>query len=176
MESMRVDCAPVRMETWQTLERYMDGSAGSVGRIMATLLGVDEPRRADFGRLGRAFQLTNFIRDVREDRTLDRIYLPREDRERFGVSEADLDSPTASVEMRSLMAFQVERARAEFAACADAIASAPASVRPGIRIAVRVYARVLDRVETIGFDVLGSRTSPRPWHVAAATVGALATR
>ena len=54
----------------------MDGSAGAVGRIMAPLLGVPPSRRDAFGALGEAFQLTNFIRDVREDWALDRVYLP----------------------------------------------------------------------------------------------------
>ena len=73
MGSMRVDCAPVRMQTWDELVTYMEGSAGSVGRIMAPLLGVPERHHAGFGRLGLAFQHANFIRDVREDRRLDRI-------------------------------------------------------------------------------------------------------
>src|SRR3712207_3373833 len=64
MGSMRIDCTPVRIGDYEELEAYMDGSAGTVGRIMATLLGVPERHRADFGRLGQAFQLTNFIRDV----------------------------------------------------------------------------------------------------------------
>ena len=82
MRSMRVDCGPVRIRTWEELEAYMDGSAGSVGRIMAPLLGVPERFHADFGQLGQAFQLANFIRDVREDWELDRIYLPADERER----------------------------------------------------------------------------------------------
>src|ERR671917_1680938 len=98
MGSMRVDCGPVRMETWDELVTYMEGSAGSVGRIMAPLLGVPERHHAGFGRLGLAFQHANFIRDVREDRLLDRIYLPGEDRARFGVSEADFARPAATPE------------------------------------------------------------------------------
>src|SRR4051812_47340769 len=96
MHSMRVDCGPVRIGSWEELEAYMHGSAGSVGRIMAPLLGVPERHHADFGRLGLAFQLTNFIRDVREDHALDRIYLPRADREHFGVAEEDLGRPRAT--------------------------------------------------------------------------------
>ena len=76
MRSMRVDCGPVRIASREELDRYMDGSAGTVGRIMAPLLGA--PGRSDgFARLGVAFQLTNFIRDVREDwRARPPIYLP----------------------------------------------------------------------------------------------------
>ena len=74
MRSMRVDCGPVRIATREELDRYMDGSAGAVGRVMAPLLGSPDPQ--DVARLGVAFQLTNFIRDVREDWELDRVYLP----------------------------------------------------------------------------------------------------
>ena len=115
MGSMRVDCAPVRMETWDELVTYMEGSAGSVGRIMAPLLGVPEAHHAGFGRLGLAFQHANFIRDVREDRRLDRIYLPGEDRRRFGVADADFARPTATAELRALVAHEVRRARDLFA-------------------------------------------------------------
>src|SRR5215212_10059613 len=101
MRSMRIDCAPVRIETWPELEAYMDGSAGSVGRIMAPLLGVPAQHHAGFGRLGRAFQLANFIRDVREDTALDRVYLPAEDRARFGVREDDLRRERATPELRA---------------------------------------------------------------------------
>jgi phytoene synthase len=173
MRSMRIDCAPVRIETWPELEAYMDGSAGSVGRIMAPLLGVPARHHAGFGRLGQAFQLTNFIRDVREDQRLDRVYLPAEDRARFGVGDEDLDGEHASAALRALLAAEVRRARALFAEAEPAMASAPGSVRTGIRFAVAVYLRVLDRVERIEFDVLGRPTGVRVWQLPGAALGAL---
>jgi len=173
MRSMRIDCAPVRIETWPELEAYMDGSAGSVGRIMAPLLGVPARHHAGFGRLGQAFQLTNFIRDVPEDTRLDRVYLPAEDRARFGVGEEDLRGERASGELRALLALEVKRARALFAEAEPAMASAPGSVRTGIRFAVGVYLRVLDRVERIEFDVLGRPTGVRVWQLPGAALGAL---
>jgi phytoene synthase len=173
MGSMRIDCAPVRIATWPELEAYMDGSAGSVGRIMAPLLGVPERHRAGYGRLGQAFQYANFLRDVREDSGLDRVYLPAEDRERFGVGEEELARATASPELRALLAFEVRRARALFAEAEPAIAAAPASVRTGVRFAVAVYLAVLDRIERIEFDVLGRRTGVRPWQLPGAAIGAL---
>ena len=173
MRSMRADCGRVRVGTWEELEDYMHGSAGSVGRIMAPLLGVPERHHADFGRLGLAFQLTNFIRDVREDLELDRVYLPEADRHRFGVDEADLAKPSACSELRALIASEVARARALFAGAQTAIAATPGSVRPGIRLACSVYGRVLDRVEAVDFDVLGRRTSVRAWELPGVAVGAL---
>ena len=106
----------MRIETWPELEAYMDGSAGSVGRIMAPLLGVPERHHAGYGRLGLAFQLANFIRDVREDTRLDRVYLPAEDRARFGVDRGGPRAAQhASPELRALLAHEVRRARALFA-------------------------------------------------------------
>lgn len=173
MRSMRADCGPVRIGTWEELLDYMDGSAGSVGRIMATLLGVPERHRADFGRLGQAFQLTNFVRDVREDLRLDRVYLPEEDRRRLGVAEAELGAPSAGVEVRALVAEHVGRARSLFAAAEPAVAAAPGSVRSGIRMAVAAYGRILDRAEAARFDVLARRVGLRPWHLPAVAVRGL---
>jgi phytoene synthase len=172
MRSMRLDCAPVRIASWDELVAYMDGSAGSVGRIMAPLLGVPHRHRGDLGRLGHAFQLANFIRDVAEDRRLDRIYLPAEDRARFGVAEADLARPRATPELRALLAEQVRRARRLFAAAGPAVAAAPGSVRPGIRFAIAVYERMLDRVEAIDFDVLGRSARVRVRRLPGAALGA----
>jgi 15-cis-phytoene synthase len=173
MGSMRIDCAPVRIQTWPELEAYMDGSAGSVGRIMAPLLGVPARHHGGFGRLGQAFQLTNFIRDVREDTRLDRVYLPAEERARFGVGEEELGGERASPELRALLAHEVRRARGLFAEAEPAMASAPGSVRTGVRFAVAVYLRVLDRVERIEFDVLGRPTGVRVWQLPGAALGAL---
>ena len=154
MRSMRVDCGRVRIGSDAELDAYTDGSAGSVGRIMAPLLGVPERFHADFGRLGQAFQLANFIRDVGEDWEMDRIYLP-------GLPEADLGSGRATPRLRAVVAQQVARARALFAVAEPAVAAAPASVRNGIRLACAAYGRILDRAEAAGGDVLGRRLGVR---------------
>jgi 15-cis-phytoene synthase len=161
MSSMRVDCGPVRMHSWEELEAYMDGSAGSVGRIMAPLLGLPERFHADFGHLGQAFQLANFIRDVREDFAMDRIYLPADEREQLGVGEEEFGGRRASPALRALVAQQVARARALFAAAEPAVAAAPATVRSGIRLACAAYGRILDRAEAAGGDVLGRSVGVR---------------
>jgi phytoene synthase len=167
MGSMRIDCGPVRIGSWEELVAYMDGSAGSVGRIMAVLLGLPARHHGDLGQLGLAFQLANFIRDVREDRRLDRIYLPAEDRARFGVSEDDLLAERPSPEVRALLAHEIERARRLFASAGPAIAAAPARVRPGMRLAIALYSRMLDRVES------GARGGVRVWHVPGALLEAV---
>jgi 15-cis-phytoene synthase len=163
MRSMRIDCGPVRIASWDELLDYMDGSTGSVGRIMAALLGVRA--NGEFTRLAQAFQMANFVRDVREDYRLNRIYVPAEDRERYGVPEADFGRRRATPALRALMARQIARARTLFEAAEPAIAAAPASARSGMRLACRAYGRVLDRAEAAGGDVLGRRVGVRAWDL-----------
>ena len=129
--SMRMDCGRLRIQTRDELDRYMEGSGGSVGRIMAAILGA--PAEGErLARLGVAFQLTNFLRDVREDYGLDRIYLPADERERLGVGEDDLAAATATPALRELVAAEVQRARALFAETTPALRAAIPSARRGI--------------------------------------------
>ena len=165
MRSMRIDCAPVRMASRSELDGYMDGSAAAVGRIMAPLLGAGGSAES-FASLGQAFQLTNFIRDVREDFELDRIYLP-------GLDEAELAAGTASAGFKQALAEQVGHARTLFREGAPALGAVQPRVRPGMRMARAVYVRVLDRVERLDYDVLGRRAGLAPWEVAGAAVGSL---
>jgi phytoene synthase len=156
MDSMRVDCGPVRMRDDAELDRYMRGSAGAVGVIMARLLGAECDALA---RMGAAFQLTNFIRDVREDWALDRVYLP-------GLDEADLEANLPSPGFRERVAAEVARARELFASTADALHA------PGVGLARAVYLRVLDRAERADFDVLSRRAALPPWEAARAALSA----
>ena len=172
MRSMRIDCGRVRIETWEELERYMRGSAATVGLIMAPLLGAPADEHQTFARLGVAFQLTNFIRDVREDYALDRLYIPREDLHRFGACEADVARASTSPGLRAALALQVDRARRLFAETSRATACVTPSARPGMRLARSIYVRVLDRVERLDFDVLGRRPELPPWQLGRAAVAA----
>jgi len=172
-DSMRKDSEPVRVQTWDELERYMQGSAGSVGRILAALLDVPAERRSEFASLALAFQLTNLVRDVREDWDLDRVYLPGEDLEHFGVSVDQIERRELTPGFRRLMAFEVERARSLFRASVPAGDGVAPGVRRGMRLACGVYLRVLDRTERLDFDVLGRRPSLPPWEMAQAVAGAL---
>ena len=172
-DSMRKDSEPVRVQTWDELERYMQGSAGSVGRILAALLGVAPERRTDFASLALAFQLTNFVRDVREDWDLDRVYLPAEDLEYFGVSVEQIERREPTPGFRRVVALEVERARSLFRASAPAADAVAPGVRRGMRLARCVYLGVLDRTERLDFDVLRRRPSLPPWEMAQAVAGGL---
>lgn len=167
MDAMRADCdEPVRMSSQEQLERYLAGT-GTVGLMIAPLLGASDGAGERLAQLGAAFQLTNLIRDVHEDWGMDRIYLP-------GLKEDDLARRAATHRLREHVAVQVARAR-ELFRDAEALARAlPAPMRPGVRIAVAVYVRVLDRVERQGYDVVTRSASLRPWEAAGAAAGVLA--
>jgi phytoene synthase len=142
MRSMRIDCSGrVRLRTTEELDAYMNGSAAAVGRVMAPLIGVPRAAREDVARLGVAFQLTNFLRDVREDFAMDRVYLP-------GLDEAALAAgrPTA------IPAAEVRRARALFSGSARAVLRVcEPRAQPGIALAIAVYRRLhLGRIERRG--------------------------
>jgi phytoene synthase len=170
MASMRVDCdEPVRISSEADLDRYMDGSAATVGRIMASLLQAPGDLHEHVARLGVAFQLTNFVRDVALDWELDRIYLP-------GLTEDDLRSGRATAALRERVARHVARARGLFAETAPVTDALTPTMRSGVRVARGVYARVLDRVERNRFDVVGARAALAPWEGARAAAGALLVR
>ena len=166
MDSMRVDCDRVRMASREQLDAYMNGSAAAVGRVMAPLLGAPADDRETVAALGVAFQLTNFIRDVREDWAMDRIYLP-------GLGEDDLACHRAGT--RAPRARRRRGRARPRAVRRDQGRRRGGPARGAHRHAPRgraVYERVLDRVERIGFDVLGRRTALGPLELTAAVVGA----
>jgi phytoene synthase len=167
-DSMRIDCAPVRMATWEELESYMQGSAGAVGRILAVLLGAPAERHQSFVSLALAFQLTNFIRDVREDWELDRVYLP-------GLSDEQIARRQPSDGFRQLLEVEVARARELFREGAGAGEVVAPRVRRGMSMARSVYLSVLDRTERLDFDVLRRRVSLPPWELAGAVAQGLRT-
>jgi phytoene synthase len=141
LRSMRIDSdGGVRIASRQELDDYMDGSAATVGRLMAPILGVPATQCEHVARLGLAFQLTNFIRDVIEDWSLGRRYLP-------GV---DPEDPRGEQTRRALRA-EVARARALFANEREVLRAVPPRARPGIRLACAVYRRTLRTVERRGF-------------------------
>ena len=113
-------------------------------------------------RSGLAFQLTNIIRDVGEDARRNRIYLPLDELEKYGVSEADIQASRETENFGKLMQFQVERAQSHYDA---AFAKLPAQDRkpqvPGIIMAA-IYRTLLDEIRRDGCKVLKQRTSLTP--------------
>jgi squalene synthase HpnC len=111
IEANRQDQRVTRYETYQDLLGYCRLSAQPVGRLVLSIFGASSPEREALSdRICDALQLVEHWQDVAEDRRAGRVYLPREDLRRFGVTEADLDAPVASPAVRRLVAFETGRA------------------------------------------------------------------
>ena len=163
IDGMEMDLTQTRYLDFVGLERYCYHVAGVVGLLAAGIFGHTDPRTLEYAKnLGTAFQLTNIIRDVGEDARKNRIYLPIEDLQRFGVTAADLLNARHGEAFVALMKFQTERARTYYD---KALAALPAAdrraQRPGLIMAA-IYRALLAEIEREGFKVLTQRTSLTP--------------
>jgi phytoene synthase len=177
LRSMALDLTVTEYQTYDDLLDYMAGSAAAVGTLMLPILGAADLARArePARQLGLAFQLTNFIRDIREDAGLGRVYLPQKDLARFGVGRAELAAGPATEATRALVAFEVARAREHYARAAPGIPMLAPSSQPCIRAAFRLYGGILGEVVRAGYDVFTRRaTVPGRERLAAAAASLLA--
>ena len=159
LDAMQQDLTVTRYADYAALQRYMRGSASAVGVMMCTMLEAGEdPTMLEAAKaLGEAMQLTNFLRDIREDWERGRIYLPQEDLDRFGVREADLSAARVTPEFVRLMQFEISRARELYRKADEGIPLLPVHAQKAVRLARVLYSRILDRIERRGYDVFGGR-------------------
>ena len=163
IDGVEMDLTQTRYLDFAGLERYCHLVAGVVGILAAGIFGYRDPRTLEYANaLGIAFQLTNIIRDVGEDARRDRIYLPVEDLQRFGVSAADVLQSRHSDAFAALMAFQAARAREWYARARSLLPQEDRRAqRPGLIMAA-IYSALLEEIERDGFQVLRQRTSLTP--------------
>ncbi|MFI8100459.1 squalene synthase HpnC [Streptomyces sp. NPDC086023] len=161
IEANRQDQRVTRYATYEELAAYCELSANPVGRLVLSLTGTGTPeriRRSD--EICTALQIVEHLQDVAEDLGRDRIYLPAEDMERFRVAEADLARPTANASVRSLVAFEAERARRLLNEGTPLVGSVHGRLRLLLAGFVAGGRAALCAVADAGFDVLSS--SPKP--------------
>jgi phytoene synthase len=152
------DLVKNRYENFDELRQYCYQVASAVGLICLQIFGYRDARAKDHAvDLGLAMQLTNIVRDVREDLDLGRIYLPQEEMSRFGYSEEELRAGTINGPFRDLMRFQVQRARQYFQSGFSLLPYLTPRSRSCPAVLGRLYSKVLDRVEAADYDVLHHR-------------------
>jgi phytoene synthase len=163
IDGMEMDLTHHRYRDFKSLKIYCHRVAGVVGQLAAGIFGYTNPRTLAYAeQLGLAFQLTNIIRDVGEDARRDRIYLPLEELDRFGVSTDDIFSARHTLAFEKLMAFQNERAKCTYAEAYAAIAPEDKrQQRPGLIMAA-IYESLLEEIERDNFQVLSQRISLTP--------------
>ena len=158
IDGIASDIGPRRIKTFTELYQYCYQVASVVGLTIIHIFGFQSVKALILAeRCGIAFQLTNILRDVREDAELDRIYLPAEDLERFGVGVGQLRSGKEDAAFRELMRFEAGRARA----CYDESAPLLELIEPKSRRSLwalrEVYLRLLSNLEKENYSVLSRR-------------------
>ncbi len=165
--SMRSDLTVTGYRTYDDLAEYMWGSAAVIGLLVLPVLGtttdreIAAPYAAD---LGRAFQLTNFLRDVGEDLRRGRIYLPEEDLALFDIDRDRLVRGVVDGPIRRLLAHEIARTREIYRAAEPGIRLLDPDSRDCVRAAFRLYGGILDEIERADYQVLTGRVTTPVWR------------
>jgi phytoene synthase len=164
IEGVSSDLEPRAIQTFDELYRYCYQVASVVGLTIIHIFGFEDPKALELAeKCGIAFQLTNILRDVREDSEKNRVYLPAVDFERFGVSPKLFEPADA---FRRLMEFEARRARQYYRESAPLAALIDPSSRASLRALIGIYSRLLERIVASNYDVLSHRVRVPGWEKA----------
>jgi 15-cis-phytoene synthase len=157
LDGVVMDLEVGRYETFPQLYQYCYRVASAVGLACIHIWGFSDAKATEHAEAaGIAFQLTNILRDLREDAERGRLYLPQEDMIRFGYHE-DLRKGIRDERFRELMRFQIARARTFYAASAPLAAMLRPAGRAVFLVMSRTYASLLDAIERRDYDVFSDR-------------------
>jgi len=158
-----VSGSPLTFQTFDELARYCYHVASVVGLVTIRIFGYRDPKAEPLAeRTGIAFQLTNIIRDVREDALLGRIYLPQEDLARFGRSAAELapdqlGNGFQAAPWAELLRFEADRARELYRSADELIPLVDEDCQPALWALVTIYRRLLEKIALRQYDVFKER-------------------
>jgi 15-cis-phytoene synthase len=149
-------------KTWNELQNYCYRVASTVGLLSIPIIGLAPGIRFEqaepfAAKLGIALQMTNILRDISEDASRGRVYLPLEELSRFDLSLADIHKRVFDERFIRLMKFQIERARHLYQQALPGIALLARRVRLAVGAAALLYAAILDEIEDLGYDVYHQR-------------------
>ena len=158
IEANRMDQATKRYATYADLEHYCRHSANPVGHLVLYVCGYrDEERQRLSDFTCTALQLANFWQDVARDYAMGRVYIPREDMDRFGYTEEELAQGVITDGFRRMIAFEVDRARDLFHRGLPLVGLVDGPLKLDIALFSKGGLSVLDSIERQGFDVLSRR-------------------
>ncbi len=148
------DGRPIRYATFDDLYSYCYYVASVVGLVTIRIFGYRDPRAEPLAeQCGVAFQLTNIIRDVKEDARMGRVYLPESDLAEFGCSAADLGNGSSPAGLQSVLALQAERARQFYRAADQLLPLVEEDSQPALWVLVTIYRRLLEKIARRGYQV-----------------------
>jgi phytoene synthase len=160
LDGVASDFEPHVIRTFDELYQYCYRVASVVGLTIIHIFGFEDPRALELAeKCGIAFQLTNILRDVREDAAAGRVYLPAEELERFGVPAADLNQPHLTAPLRAVLELELGRAREYYTLSRPLLTLVGRDSRRALWALMEIYSRLLDRIEAQGYPVLERRVS-----------------
>lgn len=160
IDGVASDLEPRRIATFEELFGYCYRVASVVGLTTIHIFGFSSPEALPLAeKCGIAFQLTNILRDIKEDAGLGRFYLPEEDLRRFGVSTDDLRKGLRTTAFAELMHFEMERARGYYRESRPLVQLVSTETRASLRALIAIYESLLDHIEQAPSDVLQRRIS-----------------
>ena len=170
LDGTEMDQRVTRYETFDGLYRYCYHVASVVGLIVLPVFGYkDKAALVPAEACGIAFQLTNILRDVKEDAGLGRIYLPGEDLAKFGVEEADIMSSRSTPQFIELMKFEAARAREYYRKARSLLDMVESDSRGALAVMMAIYGGILDKMEAKNYAVFEGRirlsTAEKLWIV-----------
>ena len=158
LHSMTMDLTVTQYANYEALMEYVYGSAAVIGLEMVPILGaLSQGAYEPAEKLGVAFQLANFIRDVGEDLDRGRVYLPQDELAQFGVDREMLEARMLTPEITTALKFQIERVRQLQREAIPGILQLEPVSRPCIEAASELYCGIVDEVEAIGYDIFNKR-------------------
>ncbi len=165
LHSMTMDLTVSEYQTFDDLMEYVYGSASVIGLQMVPILGATSSEAfVAAEKLGTAFQLANFIRDVGEDLDRGRIYLPIEELKAHGVTHEMLDERILTPQIKAALQEQIERVRRLQREAAPGIALLAPESRACIEAASELYCGIVDEVEKIGYQIFDKRAKTSTWR------------
>jgi phytoene synthase len=148
----------VQYETFDQLYDYCYHVASVVGLVCIRIFGYRDPRAEKLAEeTGVAFQLTNIIRDIKEDSQLGRVYLPSEDLRRFGVEASALANGNEATSLRPVLEFEAQRAREYYRSAEELLPLIDDDSQPALWTLVEIYRRLLERIAARNYDVFSER-------------------
>ncbi len=163
IDGMEMDIDQPRYPDFGALQLYCYRVASVVGLLSAEIFGYRDRRTLEYAHdLGIAFQLTNIIRDVGEDARRNRIYLPMDEMQQFGVTAADILNAHETENFHKLMTFQIERAQRYYRQALDHLPAIDRKAQRTGLIMAAIYRATLDEVAASGCHVLKERVSLTP--------------
>ena len=157
-EGVCMDLTKNRYANFAELYDYSYKVASTVGLMTSEIFGYESKEALPYAvDLGIAMQLTNILRDIGEDLDRDRIYLPQDELEKFGISEEDLFARKMTYEFARFMEFQIKRARSYYQRAEKGIAMLNKDSQLPVWLARFNYARILDKIEENSFQVFDQR-------------------